>query len=64
MAFADVRVESSRETFCCIMHIHGQIPYGYEAGKAKGGKSSETRSFSSFETQLNEKLIPAKERWA
>jgi len=46
------------------MHIHGQIPYGYEAGKAKGGKSSETRSLSSFEIQLNEKLIPAKERWA
>lgn len=39
-----------------------KIPYGYEAGKAKGVKSpcSEMRSLSSFETQLNEKPIPAR----
>lgn len=46
------------------MHIHGQIPHSYEAGKAKGVKSpcSEMRSLSSFKTQLNEKPIPTKER--
>lgn len=48
-----------------IMHIStAKISYKHEAGKAKGVKSpcSETRSLSSFETQLNEKPILARER--